>query len=140
MYAGVDKYGGAVVGEGPPTGEETQAQGLSLEEAVETAAAEETVVVDVPYSYYEDENDPSTLVTGKSQVLLSAQLNPESGGLMWVEQEETHETYKNVVAMSQMTSMLRDEDRNKCYEMGIKGAIERFKQRHGRAPIVSYFL
>lgn len=137
MYAGVDKYGGAIVGEGQPDGEsQAAAPGLSLEEAVETAAAEETVVVDVPYAYYEDEADESSLVTGTSQVLLAAQLNPESGGLMWVEQESSQNVYKNVVAMSQMTSMLRDLDRNRCYELGIKGAIERFTQRHQRAPIV----
>ncbi|KAF1315045.1 Arginine n-methyltransferase, partial [Globisporangium splendens] len=140
MYAGVDKYGGAVVGEGQPDGTApatgSAATGLSLEEAVETAAAEETVVVDVPYSYYEDDTDESSLVTGTSQVLLTAQLNPEAGGLMWVEQESSQDAYKNVVAMSQMTSMLRDLDRNRCYELGIKGAIERFIARHKRAPIV----
>uniref|UniRef100_K3X5J8 Protein arginine N-methyltransferase domain-containing protein n=1 Tax=Globisporangium ultimum (strain ATCC 200006 / CBS 805.95 / DAOM BR144) TaxID=431595 RepID=K3X5J8_GLOUD len=140
MYAGVDKYGGAVVGEGQPDGSApaagSAATGLSLEEAVETAAAEETVVVDVPYSYYEDDADESSLVTGTSQVLLTAQLNPEAGGLMWVEQESSQDAYKNVVAMSQMTSMLRDLDRNRCYELGIKGAIERFVARHKRAPIV----
>lgn len=137
MYAGVDKYGGALVGEGQPDGEtHAEASGLSLEETIETAAAEETVVVDVPYSYYEDEDDESTLVTGTSQVLLAAQLNPEAGGLMWVEHESAPAAYKNVVAMSQMTSMLRDLDRNRCYELGIKSAIARFTERHKRAPIV----
>lgn len=137
MYAGVDKYGGALVGEGQPDGEtRAEASGLSLEETIETAAAEETVVVDVPYSYYEDEDDESTLVTGTSQVLLAAQLNPEAGGLMWVEHESAQAAYKNVVAMSQMTSMLRDLDRNRCYELGIKSAIARFTERHKRAPIV----
>ncbi|TMW61116.1 hypothetical protein Poli38472_013579 [Pythium oligandrum] len=143
MYAGADKYGGVLAGEGqprdargPPSPSAPPATGLSLEEAIETAAAEETVVVDVPYSYYEDEDDPSTLVTGSSQVLLAAQLNPEAGGLMWIEQEDAHDTFKNVVAMSQMTSMLRDLDRNCCYELGIKNAIASFKQKHGRAPTV----
>lgn len=137
MYAGADKYGGAVVGEGQPTESTPVSSGLSLEETIDTAAAEETVVVDVPYSYLEDEDDPdSAVISGTSHVLLSAQLNPEAGGLMWVEQENPQNTYKNVVAMSQMTSMLRDLDRNSCYEQGIKLAIERFTQQHGRAPIV----
>ncbi|OWZ15720.1 Arginine N-methyltransferase [Phytophthora megakarya] len=126
MYAGVDKYGGALVGEGQPDGSAstspTPASGLSLEEAIETAAAEETVVVDVPYSYLEDEEDPNSVISGVSKVLLSAQLNPEAGGLMWVEQNSPQETYKNVVAMSQMTSMLRDKDRNDCYERATHGA------------------
>ncbi|KAE8982872.1 hypothetical protein PR003_g24269 [Phytophthora rubi] len=140
MYAGVDKYGGALVGEGQPDGSSSTstapASGLSLEEAIETAAAEETVVVDVPYSYLEDEDDPNSVVSGVSKVLLSAQLNPEAGGLMWVEQGSPQEAYKNVVAMSQMTSMLRDQDRNDCYERGIKRAIANFKQKRGCAPLV----
>ncbi|GMF61676.1 unnamed protein product [Phytophthora fragariaefolia] len=140
MYAGVDKYGGALVGEGQPDGRSAAtaapSSGLSLEEAIDTAAAEETVVVDVPYSYLEDEEDPSSVVSGVSKVLLSAQLNPEAGGLMWVEQSSLQEAYKNVVAMSQMTSMLRDQDRNDCYERGIQRAIAAFKQRRGRAPVV----
>ncbi|ETM53871.1 hypothetical protein L914_02694, partial [Phytophthora nicotianae] len=140
MYAGVDKYGGALVGEGQPDGSAsnttTHSSGLSLEDAIETAAAEETVVVDVPYSYLEDEDDPNSVVSGVSKVLLSAQLNPEAGGLMWVEQNSPQEAYKNVVAMSQMTSMLRDKDRNDCYERGIKRAIAKFKTEKGRAPIV----
>ncbi|RLN86954.1 hypothetical protein BBJ28_00004032 [Nothophytophthora sp. Chile5] len=142
MYAGVDKYGGALVGEGQPDGSSgsscapTAPTGLSLEEAIETAAAEETVVVDVPYSYLEDEDDPTSLVTGTSKALLGAQLNPEAGGLMWVEQDSPQEAYKNVVAMSQMTSMLRDRDRNACYERGIQRTIATFKEQNGRAPIV----
>ncbi|KAK1942467.1 Protein arginine N-methyltransferase 7 [Phytophthora citrophthora] len=140
MYAGVDKYGGALVGEGQPDGNASNAAtptaGLSLEDAIETAAAEETVVVDVPYSFLEDEDDPNSVVSGISKVLLAAQLNPEAGGLMWVEQNSPQETYKNVVAMSQMTSMLRDKDRNDCYERGIKRAIAKFKAERGRAPLV----
>ncbi|KAL4117490.1 hypothetical protein PRIC2_011481 [Phytophthora ramorum] len=141
MYAGVDKYGGALVGEGQPDGSSdanvaAPSSGLSLEEAIETAAAEETVVVDVPYSYLEDEDDPDSVVSGVSKVLLSAQLNPEAGGLMWVEQSSPQEAYKNVVAMSQMTSMLRDKDRNDCYERGLKRAITKFTQEQGRAPLV----
>lgn len=136
MYAGVDKYGGAVVGEGQPADAAAAPTGLSLEDTLETAAAEETVVIDVPYSYYEDEEDESSLVTGTSQVLLAAQLNPSAGGLMWIEQESTQAAYKNVVAMSQMTSMLRDRDRNTCYERAIERAIARFSARHGRAPLV----
>ncbi|KAI9985274.1 hypothetical protein PInf_004600 [Phytophthora infestans] len=140
MYAGVDKYGGALVGEGQPDGSASStaspASGLSLEDAIETAAAEETVVVDVPFSYLEDEDDPESVVSGVSKVLLSAQLNPEAGGLMWVEQSSPQEAYKNVVAMSQMTSMLRDKDRNDCYERGIKRAIAKFKAERGRSPIV----
>ncbi|CEG49662.1 protein arginine n-methyltransferase 7-like [Plasmopara halstedii] len=139
MYAGVDKYSGALVGEGQSSGSSSHApsaSGLSLEDAIETAAAEETVVVDVPYSYLADDNDPKSIVSGVSTVLLSAQLNPEAGGLMWVENSSSKQAYKNVVAMSQMTSMLRDKDRNDCYERGIKRAIAKFKATRNRDPLV----
>lgn len=140
MYAGVDKYGGTLVGENQPDGTSLSAPasnvGCSLEDAIETASAEETVVVDVPYSYFEDETDPKSVISGVSKVLLSAQLNPEAGGLMWVEHSNSQKAYKNVVAMSQMTSMLRDHDRNACYGRGIKHAIQKFKADRGYAPIV----
>ncbi|CAI5739177.1 unnamed protein product [Hyaloperonospora brassicae] len=149
MYAGIDKYGGTLVGESHANtstssatatascaSDAPPASGVSLEEAIETAAAEETVVVDVPYSYLVDETDPHSLVSGVSTVLLSAQLNPEAGGLMWIEQSHSSDVYANVVAMSQMTSMLRDTDRNTCYERGIQQAIARFQAQHHRAPIV----
>ncbi|CAH0520110.1 unnamed protein product [Peronospora belbahrii] len=133
MYAGIDKYGGTLVGKGEPIESSSAIKiassnsGLSLDEVIETAAAEETVVVNVPYSYLKDENDTNSTVSGVSKFLLTAQLNPEAGGLMWVEQSSLQNVYKNVVAMSQMTSMLRDKDRNNWYEHGIKQAIATFK-------------
>ncbi|KAI9920123.1 hypothetical protein PsorP6_015670 [Peronosclerospora sorghi] len=141
MYAGADKYGGSVAGKGHPDEQTSsrsiaRATGISLEDAIETATAEETVVVDVPYSYVQDEADPTSVVTGVSHVLLNAQLNPEAGGLMWVEHTEPQEAYKNVIAMSQMTSMLRDKDRNQCYERGIQQAIATFIGERGYAPLV----
>uniref|UniRef100_A0AAV1TB95 Protein arginine N-methyltransferase domain-containing protein n=1 Tax=Peronospora matthiolae TaxID=2874970 RepID=A0AAV1TB95_9STRA len=142
MYAGIDKYGGTLVGEShantttAPSCASHATSGLSLEDAIETAAAEETVVVDVPYSYLLDETDPNSGVSKVSKVLLSAQLNPEAGGLMWIEQPSASNVYKNVVAMSQMTSMLRDKDRNTCYARGIRHAIATFQEKHNRAPLV----
>ena len=133
MYAGIDKYGGTLVGEShantttaPSYASPTS--GLSLEDAIETAAAEETVVVDVPYSYLTDETDPNSVVSGVSKVLLSAQLNPEAGGLMWIEQHSSSNVYKNVVAMSQMPSMLRDKDRDTCYEREFDVQLRLFKK------------
>ncbi|KAF0683847.1 Aste57867_24122 [Aphanomyces stellatus] len=131
MYAGTDKYGGGVVGE---DFKDADAAPPNLEDILDTASAEETVVTSVPYSYLDEETN--TVVEGVSSVCLSSRLNPESGGLMWVEEEDSAETYKNVVSMSQMTSMLRDLDRNAAYEHGIRTGIERFIQEHGRRPIV----
>ncbi|CAK4157014.1 unnamed protein product [Aphanomyces euteiches] len=131
MYAGSDKYGGGVVGEDFKS---SDAAAPNLEDILDTASAEETVVTSVPYSYLDE--DTNTVVEGVSSVALSARLNPESGGLMWVEEDDSAETYKNVVCMSQMTSMLRDTDRNAAYEHAIRTGIARFIQQHNRAPIV----
>ncbi|ETV78580.1 hypothetical protein H257_08080 [Aphanomyces astaci] len=131
MYAGTDKYGGGVVGE---DFKDAEAAAPNLEDILDTASAEETVVTSMPYSYLDE--DTNEVVEGVSSVVLSSRLNPESGGLMWVEEEDSAETYKNVVSMSQMTSMLRDLDRNAAYEHGIRRGIEKFIATHHRRPIV----
>lgn len=118
MYAGMDKYGGSVAGE-------VSTDGNSLDQAIETASAEETIVVNVPYD--------NTMV----QVLLQSQLNPNGGGLMWIQADDTTATYNSVVSMSQMTSMLRDNDRNRKYALGIENAIRKFRHEHKRNPRVS---
>ncbi|RHY32259.1 hypothetical protein DYB32_002715 [Aphanomyces invadans] len=130
MYAGTDKYGGGVVGE---DFKDAEAAAPNLEDILDTASAEETVVTSVPYSYLDE--DTNEVVEGTSSVVLSSRLNPEYGGLMWVEEEDSAETYKNVVSMSQMTSMLRDLDRNAAYEHGIRRGIEQFMATHNRRPI-----
>ncbi len=76
------------------------------------------------------------MVEGSSSVVLASSLNPESGGLMWVEEEDASETYNMIVSMSQMTSMLRDTDRNAAYEHGICRGIAAFIAQHHRPPIV----
>ncbi|OQR84542.1 arginine N-methyltransferase [Achlya hypogyna] len=129
MYNGADKYSGAVVGEDFKA---EDAAAPNLEDILDTASAEETIVTSMPYSYEDD----GEVIEGVSTVVLASRLNPESGGLMWVEEEDAAETYKNVVAMSQMTSMLRDTDRNAAYEHGIQHGIAAFIARHGRAPVV----
>ena len=114
MYAGVDKYGGGVVGG-------REANGDNLESIIDTAGAEETIVVNV------DSN---------TKVMLQAQLNPNSGGLMWIEVDDNKKTNNVAVAMSQMTSMLRDNDRNRKYEAAIQHTIATFIQNHHRAPTI----
>lgn len=124
MYSGADKYSGNVVGQ------EKQATDLScLEQVIETSSAEETIEVNVPY----DAGDGTVKV---QTVLLKAKLNPDGGGLQWIQEDDTTSSYNTVVAMSQMTSMLRDLDRNRKYEMMIKNSIHNFKSEHGYAPVV----
>ncbi|EQC29820.1 hypothetical protein SDRG_12366 [Saprolegnia diclina VS20] len=131
MYNGADKYSGAVVGEDFKADD---AAAPNLEDILDTASAEETIVTSMPYSYVDE--DSGELIEGSSSVVLASRLNPEAGGLMWVEEEDAAETYKNVVSMSQMTSMLRDADRNAAYEHGIRHGIAAFTAKHQRAPIV----
>ena len=110
MYSGMDKYGGQVVGTGTKS-----TSGDSLEETLESAAAEETIVLNVPCG--------ATTVP----VLLQSHLNSDAGGLVWIEVDDPASTFNSVVAMSQMTSMLRDSDRNSKYAAGIAHAIQRFR-------------
>ena len=55
---------------------------------------------------------------------------------MWVQENNPVNAYKSVVAMSQMTSMLHDNDRNRKYFRSIRAAVGRFIDQHGRAPHV----
>ena len=77
MYGGHDKYGGAVVG-----GANGGNSGVDLMETLESSSMEETVVVEA-----EGEDGPR-------EVLLSARLDVSQGGLMWVQNENSTQTYK----------------------------------------------
>ena len=126
MYSGVCKYGGSLAGT-------RSKSGTSLEETLDTAGAEEFLVVPVPL----DEEGRETM-----DVLLSAQLNPDGGGLAWFAEDQTNDNgdapslMNNVVAMSQMTSMLRDTDRNQFYAKMLTRAIEQFRAEFHRDPVV----
>ena len=52
----------------------------------------------------------------------------QTGGLMWVQQRDAGGTYRNVIALSQMTSMMHDADRNRKYHAAIKSVHNKFNQ------------
>ena len=71
---------------------------------------------------------------------------------MWVQQSDAASVYNNVIALSQMTSMMHDDDRNHKYHNAIRCAhpdvtpvttitsirseIAAFTRQHGRKPLV----
>jgi hypothetical protein len=115
MYQGGSKDNGVVVGKiggGAP---------LELNDAQEMVSAEESMMGF-------DEN-------GK-QVAISAQIDPSSGELCWVPTSDLDYVKNKTVSMSQMTSMLRDSDRNNLFEVAIQTAIAAFVQRYHRRPVV----
>lgn len=130
MYAGTDKYGGAVVapaddaGAGSATGAGA-GDGQTLAEAAATSSVEETLVAQA-----ED----------GAEVLLQAALNVAGGGgVTWAPVDAAaHEaSYRSVVASSQMVSMLHDEDRNAAYASAITRAVTAWREAHGGArPVV----
>lgn len=69
-------------------------------------------------------------------VLLAAQLDVEDGGLAWAQVEDVQGTFNSAVSTSQMTSMLRDTDRNEAYGRALQQAVALFRRTHGRAPVV----
>ena len=55
------------------------------------------------------------------EVLLAPSLDIASGGLSWNYVDKKEDTMKHVMGMSQMTSMLKDTDRNEVYNAAITG-------------------
>ena len=53
--------------------------------------------------------------------MLSPSLDLSSGGLLWHRVEAKEDVLKSVMGMSQMTSMLKDTDRNEVYNAAIAG-------------------
>ena len=53
--------------------------------------------------------------------MLAPSLDISSGGLSWHIVDAKEDTLKSVMGMSQMTSMLKDTDRNEVYNAAITG-------------------
>ena len=136
MYEGFNKGDGSVVASGsagcshPRDGrlrgeeegrrEDDGCEGTELGELYDCTAAEESLMC---------------LDQDGEELTLTARIGPESGELVWA-RTDTGEVLKRTLSMSQMTSMLRDADRNKCYEDAIAKLMDNFRRVHGRAPVV----
>ena len=112
MYSGLDKSGGGLIGFAITKDGDV----VSLAEAAEEASVEETLVAGslddtVPGSHYQ------------------ASMNPEDGELLWNSIDINESLYKTI-SMSQMSSMLKDNDRNLIYSKAIEKCIKNFKLKH----------
>ncbi|CAM9446059.1 unnamed protein product, partial [Phaeothamnion confervicola] len=123
MYAGIDKYGGATVAGYVAGGAQTSSI-ITVAESTETASAEETLCG-------QRVNPDGT----KENVFLRASISPDGAGLAW-SPEPTMEAEGRAIAMSQMSSMLRDDARVGKYATAVTAAVHRFIAVHGRQPLV----
>ena len=118
MYCGFDKDGGSTIGD-----LSRAVDYVNFEDIQDSSAAEEILVCQ------DDE--------GQECILVSF-IHPSTGELGWKRIRDIDEDKSNskVVKMSQMTSMLRDFDRNSSFEGAISKIIQNFIERIGRPPIV----
>jgi SAM-dependent methyltransferase len=115
MYSGFSKNNGSVIGD------TSMGAQVDFGEAQDTTAAEESLIC-------MDEQG--------EELVLNARIDPTSGELTWCQLYSKDEIMERTVGMSQMTSMLRDNDRNSVYERAIAVLIKNFANEHGRAPVV----
>lgn len=116
MYEGFSKNNGHVIGD---TSQGCEA--VDISEAQESTAAEESLVC------MNEEGE---------ELVLNAQINTEDGHLEWRQLYDKETVMKRTVGMSQMTSMMRDMDRNNLYDQSIGKLIDHFAKEHERNPII----
>jgi predicted RNA methylase len=116
MYQGFSKDNGAVIGRvgGGP-------QAVDLSDTQDSVGAEESLIGMDSEGY---------------EIALTANIDPSSGDISWIPSYDVDKTKYRTVSMSQMTSMLRDRDRNRIYEAAIQQCLNSFSQRTGTPPIV----
>jgi hypothetical protein len=68
--------------------------------------------------------------------IATSHLDESTGELKWSPVGELDWVHQRTISMSQMTSMLRDAERNACYEKAIGKIIDNFKQKTQRDPVV----
>ncbi|CAM9327937.1 unnamed protein product [Sphacelaria rigidula] len=67
--------------------------------------------------------------------MLQSVVDPTAGGLCWLP-VDGDTAGQDTTAMSLMTSMLHDADRNRKYESAITNAVQAFIRTHDRPPVV----
>lgn len=115
MYSGFSKNNGSVIGD------TSKSINVDIGEAQESTAAEESLVC------MNEEGE---------EIILNAIVDTETGNLTWRQLLSKEEVMSRTVGMSQMTSMMRDADRNDVYEKAIKVLIDNFVATEARAPVV----
>jgi type III protein arginine methyltransferase len=119
MYGGLDKEGGGIV-----ASHNIEESSIDFLDICDNASAEEMLVC-------------SEVRDGEARTLYaSAYLNILDGSVCWREEYNEDEVLRRTIAMSQMSSMLRDSDRNNAFEKAIQSTIAEFIHGTGRAPTV----
>lgn len=80
---------------------------------------------------FQDSDENGQLMDG----VATASLDPNSGEIVW-NKNDLDAVHTRTVCMSQMASMLKDIDRNTCYQKAITTCINHFKQHIKRDPVV----
>lgn len=114
MYGGFDKSSGDIIGL-----IDSDCEGIDIASAMESTSAEESLIA------CDEDGDPLYL---RSHININ-------GGLSWHAVSEAS-VVDRTICMSQMTSMLRDNDRNTVYYNAIKKCIQHFQNKHSRSPSV----
>lgn len=115
MYEGFSKNNGDVIGD------TSMGEHVDLGEAAESTAAEESLVC---------------MNESGEELVFNAKLRRDTGELTWCQLYDKETIMQRTVGMSQMTSMMRDTDRNSIYEKSIAKLIDQFKKEHERPPVV----
>lgn len=126
MYSGLDKGGGGLVG--VPRSADALAivsDLLDFSDTNENTSADEALVC-------LRETEDGEL----QKVIFCGRLDSESGDVVWSHVTEDHVVLGRTIGMSQMTSMLRDSDRNNVYENAIKACISHFIVCSNCGPVV----
>lgn len=116
MYQGLNKEGGGIIG----TIQTSKGGAIDVQEATETSSAEESLICCDEYG---------------NEIALTASLSA-TGDVVWSSRYSKESVLRRTVGMSQMVSMLKDNDRNQVYEAAIQKCIEHFISTVGRPPVV----
>lgn len=125
MYCGISKESGGVVGEGILLAKES---GVDFADAAANTSAEESLVC-------LEEVEVDGEIEWR-EVVMTSYIDSTSGDVAWKRAADSAEVFRRTICTSQMTSMLRDRDRNNLYEQAIQKSIEHFTVKHGRPPVV----
>ena len=98
-------------------------------EALATMGCDDTLSLPV-----EGTDEDGNTVT--ATVMVSARVDPDGGGLRWVQEEDVAAAVRSAMGASQMASMLHDSGRVEAFARAIDGAVGRFRAEHGRGPVV----
>ena len=138
MYAGLNKEGGGIVGEGilaPSDGTY-----ISLSEVADQTSAEESLVcleqAVIPGEEVGEDERESAQDSEYRQVVMVSYIDSVSGEVGWKRAEEPGEVFRKTICTSQMTSMLSDLSRNQVYEKAIMKCLDNFVQKCHRPPSV----